>query len=703
MDGSTNLLMLEAIFIESVLLVVLGLTTYKIRKDFYAIKDKYKRLKSTVAAGTTLATESSQQFGSGYFFEHLTQARDMSIARYKANNNGHYPKIHANATDTENIAALRSLYLTAECEAFSMPLNSSKQWSHLERALKSLLPRPNISDLAQNEPSEKDQKIALLQERLSSLKNSDKKLQQKCHQLEMAEHKVGRLEERNKSMLEGLNRIRQINRSLYLVNEPDNQSKWMKVEEFDEDNSLHFALENLSNAQNSLDLLNQANDKKFEIAGNIIDDICNNDESTDALKHKLKNLQDHLEKSQSEIGSLTHEIETLKRGVKKDSNTSAERENPDVITETVYCDPNDELLSCSRKDQTLKQVHLLQNNNSEQRQMITDLRRDISILEDELQSDPKLTKEEIDEKTEKIEKLESLIRECDHCILALESEVEMLYNQLANIEDQKQLEENAKNINEQQEIERLNQELEQITDMMNNTMTLYGDQSIITQFSMESAEAKTSKDILIALDSAARNMKITPAIAIRTKSGNCQLAPQSHFNENDIAALNSTTQPIQGNHYQANDKEFFWNSYLSIAIADIPDTSKRSKQIIDNLSLLINIATSEIERIDNIETSAQQQKTLKDLLKATKEELTNIEIQQSYQANEFHLVLNALLKEVYTVSKSNELPQKMRVLLNNIVKETNERSAMLFASGSMVTKGYTELIETLESKLTATS
>lgn len=703
MDGTTNLLLAEGLFIESALLIVLGLTTYKIRRDFYAIKEKYKSLKNSIReASIPLSQNSNNQHESGNFLESLTRARDQSLARHQQLSNNSSLNINPSATLTEQIAALRGLYLSAECDAYSKALDSNAQWKQLEQALKSIVLGTKTTLKTVGESPEKDQKIALLRERLNSLKNCEKQLRQKGCQLELAEQKISRMEERDKNMREGLNRIRQINRSLNLVKDQEHHNQWMRIESLDEEESINFALENISNAEGSLEHLNIANAKKFEIAGLIIEDLCDDESSvSETLKHKLKQLQAHLEKSEAEIGSLTKEIHQLKNGIHDKTQSSVHPTESLIIGEEIFCDDEDHFsaVPIERKNNTLNQIHLLQDNNIEQRNMIADLRREIMTLEEELQDNDGLSKEEVHGKTKKIEKLESLIRECDHCILALESEVEMLYNQLANIEDQQRLTNPSERSDQKQEVERLNKELDQMTDMMNNTMTLYGDQSILTKFAMESANASCVKGILIALDNAIRNTSLTPAIEIRIKTGRFNLIPESHFSISDVKELKLEAPSTAGAQRQIGEKLLFWNKRLTIIVTDLPDDNERKTQIKDNLSLLMNIAVSEIHRVETNEVNSRQKKTLEKLLTATQTELSNIDIQQNYQNDEFHLILNSLLKEIYTLSKSSDISKTMRKMLSNIVHETNERSALLFASGSLVTEGFSQLIKSLNAKL----
>ena len=136
-------------------------------------------------------------------------------------------------------------------------------------------------------------------------------------------------------------------------------------------------------------------------------------------------------------------------------------------------------------------------------------------------------------------------------------------------------------------------------------------------------------------------------------------------------------------------------------VTNLPDDNERKVQIRDNLALLMNIANSEVQRLESNEISQRQKQTLEKLLNATQQELSHIDVQQSYQTNEFHLVLNKLLKEVHNISQSNDLPKTMQKLINNVIRETQERSALLLASGSLVTDGFSQLIDSLNAKLSS--
>jgi hypothetical protein len=547
---------------------------------------------------------------------------------------------------------------------------------------------------------EKDNLIQLLRERVRALKASEKDQHQLEMELQRANDRIEILENRHQRTLESLNRIRQINRSLNMISSSSSSQPWVKIEDIPSEERFNFAMENVDNARNSLDAIGTLNQHKQALSTELLETVATEEASPEInqfLKDRIQTLQTSLAQSDSEILALNKQIHCMQKQLQeqhqpgRSATIEIETSRSSVESNVTFASDNDGYDLQAGRRMTLDQIRSLQNNNSEQRNIIVDLKREIQTLQKELQSHSDLTQEEVKAKIDRIADLEAMIKECDHCISILESEVEMLYSQVANIEDQEQLDNGQSKDN--QEIERLTQELTQMTDMMNNTMTLYGDQSIVTKFAMESAAVSSIKELMVLLDSTVRAMGPTPAIDIRTKIVNASITPESEFHAADIKRLKTAKASDQA------EKPLLYSPRIAIMATNLPKDPERKIQMSDNLSLLKNISAAGVDRLESSEISRRQQKTLEKLLAATQREIQNIEVQQNYQSQELHSVLNKLMKEVYNITNSIDLAPALKNILKNAIEETQERSALLLASGSLVTDGFSRLINNLNDKL----
>lgn len=712
MFNSLSLMLLEGLFIETVILIVITFSLVYSRKSLATVKQKYRDLKNAQKSDTNSTSTStsnaakSESHAKEDTYQYLTRNRDLSTERFRSQSGQSAVKLTFETPLAQKVSSLRSLYLNAECDAFPDRQDPKKYWHSLEQKLRPILAQ--ITPPPSTTHDEKDTKIELLKERLERLENIEDKALEADKQLATAQQRISRLESINKNTQDSINRIREINHTLNRFGDIDDDNRWMQIDELDKGTDFDKALNNVGNANGHLSTITDINRQKWSAIESILDEISDDDDSVntykfDQLKAKVKALEDSLQSSDHEVTSLNGQINKLEASIvrQRDQPEDAAKSHtePDMV---ITLNNGDGIDLPPDRQQTLGQINNLQDNNSSQRNMITDLRREIMALETDIDQQEGLTQREIDEKNAQIEKLNQLIKECDHCISALESEVEMLYQQMENLNSTPS--EDTSDGDEEDDsrlladIEKLNAELQQMSDMIDNTMALHNDQTVLSNLTMDCTASTDFKGILLSIDKAIRGFSVTPGIDIRTKTANCHLIPEADFSADDINQLKTKPEVANNKPSAIDEKLLYATPTLSLIITDMPTSHERAEQVKDALSMLMNIATNEIQRFDANETNKRQKHTLDQLLTATQQELVNIDVQQSHQTNEFNLILNKLLKEAYKITKHPITPKPMVAAVSHVIKETQEHSAVLFATGSLVTDKFSDLIDSLKNR-----
>lgn len=305
---------------------------------------------------------------------------------------------------------------------------------------------------------------------------------------------------------------------------------------------------NTDDITKSLDEVIKHNDEKNESIQKL-DDFDNNKSCTE----HINNLRNSVSGSNEDINNLKEKINALIQEISFLKNLKSEDGNESTNSFIEYNPVNEE-----NKKQAIAQIKLLQTNNTEQRNFIVKLRNEISSLEQETHSSSDLSEEEIREKSNEIDQLERIVTEFEHCIYALESEIDLLNNQLSSLGRSNNP--NQENISSEQGATD-NAEIAQLTALLDQTMQLYSDQSLLSELATEAAKCEKMIDLLIVINNSFISLGVTCAFYIKTEISNNKSIPDGFLSKAEEELLRKTELNKKGNQFSIATKMFYWDKY----------------------------------------------------------------------------------------------------------------------------------------------
>lgn len=454
-------------------------------------------------------------------------------------------------------------------------------------------------------------------------------------------------------------------------------------------NLISNAFDNIQEIKQSLNSATQKNSEKQEIVNQLSTLNVGFEDYEDNVSHlrtAVNTSESDIQTLTEKIRALTNEIEFLKN-LKSECDANGLSIDSELISSNAHKLANDQ-----SKESVLNQISQLRENNEQQRNFIIKLRNNISELENEVSSKPGLSDDDLQQKLLEIERLEKIVAEFEHCVFSLESEVDLLHEQLRLLEQSPE----KSNVNESKEVEH---ELLELKEQFENTMQTYKDQCALTDFAMEAAKCEKVIELLVVLNNCFQSLDVKSAFHIRTEITHNKSIPSGFLSSKEETLLTQEVMPPQGEQFKIGNKMYYWNSHISFIIGDFPDDEKRRSQIIDSIAILKNIATSEIIRIESSLSSQRQNKTILRLLSATQKELADIDIQQQYQSMEYKNIIESMYQQVDQIKDLPNISEDIILIVESLKKESKVRTEILESTGTLVSSGFTNLLESLNKKL----
>ncbi|WP_229854655.1 hypothetical protein [Thalassotalea marina] len=449
---------------------------------------------------------------------------------------------------------------------------------------------------------------------------------------------------------------------------------------------------NISEINQSLQSAANANKNKSSIINQLSNLVSNSndyEQNISNLKTAVNSSEGELEILREKVKALTNEIEFLK-------NLRSECETNGLSIDTDFIRSNAHKLTDEASRQSvMRQINQLRENNEQQRHFIVKLRNNMTTLEQEVSSRTDLSQEDIELKLMEIEHLESIIAEFEHCVYALESEVDLLHQQLKLLENSSNsplIEESSSNSVEQ--------ELKQLKELFENSMQMYSEQSALTEFAMEAAKCNKIIELLVVLNNCFNALEVIAAFHIRTEITHDKSIPSGFLSSKEEKLLVQETRPTSGSTVKIGNKMYFWDNHISFIVGELPSNDERRAQLIESIVVLKNIIVSEIKRIESTLANDRQHKTILRLLSATQKELSDIDIQQQYQSMEYKNIIQSMCVQVDQIKELPNTTEETILLIENLKSESKVRTDILDNTGTLVSSGFTNLIDSLNKKLT---
>lgn len=653
---------------------------------------------------------------------------------------------------------LRNAYLRAEIAAYHATEGSSSYWQELETALRRILTRLSVPRQQSQELAHWRNKVEILRQRVSKLKGFEQRCQQAESELVTVKTKVEKLQrlgDVSQVNRQHINRITELNRRLgeasggtVIVTRSGEDSGLTCVSGGHQSNA-NVVTRQEENADFVLDKVTQQRRTILDLREKIrnyelqLEKVRLQNEKLPAdssLMEKISQMEKELVGAERSANELAKEVKTLKRaladadgqvmtatlGGTSSEQTEFWRQAKQQKEDGAYqvlqikdreqpaVNLDDDALARAREAyrRAVKDVDHLREVTQGQRRMILELESELQRLRQQVHdSDP--DDSDLAEKKEALDNFEKLYRESELCVAVLESEVEQLQTRLQDMaqdlrEDEKYLEDNERvtavapetesttdAAAEDSRVEALQQELQQMTDMLNNTMAEYGDQSCVTRFATMCLQYRDLTDLVNELMAIIKQLGLIGAVQVRSELGDIESAEAGQISAHDKANMKSIQ--YNGRDRVTRVKGGFVVTFHNISsfVKEPPGPVEGHTRFQDILTSLLSVASFAIEKIEHGTIRDRQKKNLDALIHSVDKGLANVEVQYKYQTEEAHNVVNRLLKELYSCLTTMDLTETQSSIFKEMMEDCQERMALLFASGLTVDESMQKILNKL--------
>lgn len=591
--------------------------------------------------------------------EYLEFSLSDSLQRYEKNTGSHLPHLDSDHSFSARVAALRSLYLTAEKEVFDERGVTHTAWGLLERKLADLIRWQDKKDTQRQEI--KDNRLRLMQDRLDTLKGIEEKnthLQEKVERLLKSEKKLKQYQLESQQTISNLQ---------YMLE----QLKQLSTAD-------HSVPTSGENNRNVIDMIRELKTYKTKFSAEI--------------KEKMDNYMNILEvelmKSDHYIGNLKKELKEAKMQatnyalmlrdarVDEKGNSLDAGDSPVALTD---------ITAPLGQKNVMTEVTQLRENNRVQRNLIFKMEHEIELLRNSVNPDD--TAEIREAKEKEILRLERIVKECQGCIDTLESEVDHLYNQL-----QERIESTEKDT-DKSDSEYSSEELAMITNELEKTIAHYQQLHAINRLILELMKCETQSAITTQIMQFIRDFNAPIGFFIKSTLGKVEYFPDTLFNESVIELVKSAS--ITDSLIHLDEGTLF--IFSRIHLMHLNMLERGDHPILEtSLQSLVNAAE---ECIKNIEA----RKSTKNLASETglwvetvKNSLSNIDIQYASQVEENRKTFNNFISEMRKAYPLLDLRGQGAIALDNAINEYEERMQLLLTSSDVIDHEISNLIKHMD-------
>ncbi|BFM18470.1 hypothetical protein R50073_46530 [Maricurvus nonylphenolicus] len=709
----------EVAFALAVILLLVSLMLRRYIQSYRVLHEKYKSLRRQIKVGSTVDRTQPKK-NDGFF--------DNPLGYVKRQLSHTDDKKSDTATASSDVWHLRQKFLNAEASALKYNEDSDAYWKELDNSLTTIL-KQLTKKAGQDDIAYWQNKVELLRERLNRMKASESQERYLQQQLKSANKTIQDLKTKQARGLnrDNMNKICQINTKLKRTG-----TDTLVVHHRGVPDPLYGIQKSNGKDLADSELIKTSQRSQREIIRDLkqnVDTLSSTGDSNQyqGLKNKIDSLEDQLEKSESYSSKLETELVNIKKTLdqaqhnleaseKRLEQTDQEfwrkgrqQEHRDtlVISSTQNSSDEDDLNSAhecyQRASEDISEINKVIEY---QRTTITGLEDEISNLRSELllSSDP----DESEEKARIISRLEQLLNESETCVKMLEDEVDTLRDKLNHLsqtlkEEEQELERAQHHIHDLEDTQpttpsnSMEEELDNMAEMLNNTMCAYGDQSCITHFAMNCLKCRDLNELARDIMDTAANFGVDTALIIRSKLGQVETADQHKINNRDKQQLRAIV--FDENNRVTDISEGFIIAFPNISLLVKPHelNSEQETRNKDLLVSLLSLASHAIEKIESDQIRDRQKKTLDTLLRSTQKTIKSLDIQYTYQCDEATKINDRLLKDLYLALETMKISNNQRKLFERMMNDSQERMALLFASGLTVDDTMKKLISRLES------
>lgn len=735
----TTLVMGEIIFLLSVTAVLMWLVIRKQRQRHQFLLEEYRKLRqhnhSVFQTGEFTEPDVTAPANNDPIDQFLAAAMNDSLVRYRKTAQANLPRLSPELPFSAKIAALRYLYSKAEFETRKQQTVREEHWMQFEKRLVDIArwiaaPKKLSKPLPNN-------RIRLLQEKIDVLAPFEKENGRLQKKLAAAEARYTHLVEYERESKETLAKMQNIIQALQMANVYKGGNIDQKIKDMlqpiDRDNQWTPSHQSYQNSVTQLDNIADISERKYSLVRKMVDELPFayndlNDTQRQKMNDSIRALELDLAKSDNHITNLQKELKAAKESMRKPAIAIASEARP--VTPFNKYAPGKEMLvhplpqdtphpaETTSSEETLKIVHngtpeddskpelpndwvsgggqkrtfaeieQLRTNNQNQRNIILDLEKELRGLRKSMHE----TTDEVEkeDKSKDIGRLERLIKECEYCIETLESEVDLLNEQL-----KQSAQPHTEQIKPQEEVEKLNRELENISNKLQHTVKQHSQTSIINRFAVDALSAHTLEELSKLFIKAIKDLNITAGFYLQSQAGNAEYYTGNKFAPSEQKLLRQPGNVAAVAYL--NEGILFARPKAHLLLRNPPEDDDEQLQLEHTLSNIVSIISGQIIHMDTNNQLQKQSRKLDTWVTETKKQLQQLDIQYAYQSEESRRIVNNLSNELKHSMEMLEISNSTRLVFENAIGECNQRLHLLLDSGTMIDKTASKLVESLDS------
>lgn len=711
----TNIILAELVIVLALGCGILTFFLVRERRLQRRLLRAYRRLSRTIRSDRS-ADQADAPAGAGDgaapdpVAEYLEQAQEQARQRYRNITQSTVPRLAADQPFNAKVAGLRYLYCEAERRAHRKALASGDVWVLLERQLYDIA-RWVVEQADPKPARQRNNQVKLLQQRVQKLKGYEKLSRDLQRKLELGAAKREELERLRDEHTAAIEKLQRINDALNLAAEAPAQSAESLRRELDAiiaeppsqeraterrmTNIEHFSHDNQRLSRELTEGLRGYNE---QFPG----------QQSSHLEETIKRLEAELYRSERHIS----ELQRQHQGTPDAHDHSARADGPwptgpqtreatmETIEDTLkvihtqmaestsrLSDADQGRLSGSGAAYSLGEIQQLRGNNQRQRNLIVDLEGELNKLRQAIPEteDEDLRAAQINE----MERLERLVKECEHCILALESEVELLYTQL----HERQARQEAEAATEQDTTETVAQ-LRQELDSLSERLEANHNDTLIKQFVLDSLNTESLEEIAKTLFTALKRAQLVAGFAIKSQLGQAEFFPAKHFVPNERSMVRRTT--MSGSIAYLNEGILFAGKHIHLMLKMPPEDEAELEQVEKLLYTLLKLCSSRIDSLELEQLGSKHNRALGEWSTVAHNALVNLEIGYAYQVEESLRLLDDLVGQLQRASRAAKVSEATQTVIDNALSECQSRIKHLLTDERSVEGNCNQLLDHLD-------
>ncbi len=708
----------EIIFVLVVLSTVLCLVSWKLKKALNEMQHQYKELRKRTRhilselnfADNNDIPESLHGDTVGIFLHSIAQ---YSLDRFKKFAPGGVPVLSADLPFSAKVAALRYLYAMTEAEN-RIKQNTPENWQLLEKKSADIVRWVRNIDKQQNAAGGR---IKQLHEKIDQLKKHEMENVRLKRQVTLTREKNRRLEDQNKNQRDNIRKLQTlmnaIQRSLpesAALPMPLNANEATDVQPRHKRASIAYE-GSLFQISNISDITQRKQALLTTISDNLNDSLSRFDKNERSqFEEKVKALEVDILKSDHHITQLQKELKLARDNIHQlkalesqpqESPSEKPKEAEDMQAPTLAGEPTTGGLATVAADdpeaaavepleswitdggheRTLEEIEKLRSNNQNQRKLILELNLEINQLRESMSNTDDETLKA--EKTQEIVKLERLVKECEYCIETLESEVDLLRDQMTDEQEKEQ----------HPDIEKLNRDIEAMTAQLQQTIDQYSHAHVINQFATRLLECTDIESIAELLVSTLNSMNLNHGFYLDGSLGQIE----HHSDGKATLEEQKTLKMSEGTSHvgYTNDGILFFRTHARLLIKTPPEDDDAQALLEATLNTLTQLVNSSISHLEARQKNYRHDEALKESVIQVKSSLKQINERYQSQSMEIKKILADFTAEVEASVKLMNPSPAVKAVFENAISESSQRMDILLNESKAIEKYIQEIIKAL--------